>query len=383
MSYHDSVNFSDSTNVQETSQFAPDEEYNEFLQITARHGSALPDQTRLCCNNIKSYQCQNCFDEFEDMLELIDHQIENEHDLEPRILMKEEFLYLVDGARVMAAATGFLNSTMLKDTDVVKEMKGRRSESFTETFNDSGLNESGFQETSFHSNSSNSTFNVSQFSKSVMSGLNMSVSKIFCCKEPNCDFIGFSSLQLNAHNRSTHYKSVCGECGKKYANERCLKQHKQRVHEKITKVNCKLCSQGFYSKSALRVHNKNCNGNNHNSVSLDETSAFNETRSNSIKVNHYDKKAQDQEKYRLHCRIENCSTFYTSLSVSSVKARRLEHEQGHCVEDRYECYYCELKFEQFSSFTSHLSEGFCERREDQCLSVVEAELKGNLRECFV
>ena len=81
--------------------------HNEFLQITARHGSALPDQTRLCCNNIKFYQCQNCFDEFEDMLELIDHQIENEHDLEPRILMKEEFLYLVDGARVMASVDEF------------------------------------------------------------------------------------------------------------------------------------------------------------------------------------------------------------------------------------------------------------------------------------
>jgi len=69
--------------------------------------------------------------------------------------------------------------------------------------------------------------------------------------------------------------------------------------------------------------------------------------------------------------------------VCSVRARRLAHERGHCVEDRYECFYCGLNFEQFSSFTSHLSEGFCEERGDQCLSVIEAELKGNVRECFV
>jgi len=166
-------------------------------------------------------------------------------------------------------------------------------------FNGSSFNESGFQESSFNSNLTNSTFNESQFSKTLMSGLNMSVSKTFCCKELDCDFLGFSSLQLSAHNRSTHYTSECDECGKKYANEACLKQHKQRVHQKVTKVKCKLCNQGFYSKTALGVHNKNCNGyhdENHD-FSLDETF------SNS-KINHYDKTAQNQEKYRLHCTVE-------------------------------------------------------------------------------
>jgi len=420
------------TNQETTYNVFQNEEYNEFLQITPQYGSQSPDETRLFCNNVKSYQCQNCFAELDDMLEFIDHQIENGHSLAPKILMKPEFLDLIESSRVMNSATGLLNCSMLKSTKAVRDVISGledsalgesflgcssfdNSKSNNPNFNDDNFNNDSFNNDSFnnfdfnnnssfnnssvnksstcinHSNINNFSFNNSSFNntslinstmsqtnfnQALLSSLNTTHSKSFFCQEPDCDFVGFSCLQLSAHTRSTHYKSKCLECGKTYANAKCLKQHRQRVHDKCIKVNCGLCGKGFYSKGALKGHTKNCRGRD------------NGLRENGVRENGVRQKmvlSQGiQEKYKLHCRMENCSAFYTSLHVTSVNARRLRHERGHCTEDRYECYYCGGKFEEFTSFSSHLRDGDCEYfTAEQPLNVLEAQLIGGVRECFV
>jgi len=382
-------NISDSSQFQETTKdtdyLFESEEYNEFLQIKSQCGSQAPDDTKLFCNNVKSYQCQNCFIEYEDMIEFVDHQIECDHVSEPKIIMKPDFLELVESSKVMNSAIGILNSSMLKDTTVVKDVVGEMDDSFlrhssfnnsayssgfgnssilSSNFNNSTFNNSNHNNSNFNNSSFNSTLNQTSLSQALISSLNTTHSKSFFCKEPGCDFVGFNCLQLSAHTRSTHYQSKCNECGKTYANSKCLKQHQQRVHDKVVKANCGLCGKGFYSKNALNTHKKNCKGK-----ACDQLD---------------DGNGEILEKYRLHCRMENCTVFYTSSSVTSVNARRLRHERAHGTEDWYECYYCGIKFEEFSSFTSHLRDGECEQcTEEQPLNVLEANLIGGIRECYV
>lgn len=240
---------------------------------------------------------------------------------------------------------------------------------FDATFNAESLNSSNFNfdQSSFNdSGIQDRTLDNSELQNSLISNLTINETKTFQCDHPNCDFVAFSCMQLSTHKRSAHYQSKCSECGKSYANPKCLKQHQQRVHQKVAKTKCSLCSKGFYSKAALTIHQKTCGGENQ------ETSArHNDTTEN-------------VEKYRLHCRMENCSVFYTSLSVASVTARRLRHERSHACEDKYQCYFCGLKFDRVTAFAEHLRE-YCEKREKDmngALSVLEADLRGGVRQCY-
>merc|ERR1719219_2889979 len=143
-----------------------------------------------------------------------------------------------------------------------------RHSSFNNSAYSSGFGNSSFLSSNLDNSSFNSTLNQTSLSQALISSLNTTHSKSFFCKEPECDFVGFNCLQLSAHTRSTHYQSKCNECGKTYANSKCLKQHQQRVHDKVVKVNCGLCGKGFYSKSALKGHKKNCK-NDENAGILD------------------------------------------------------------------------------------------------------------------
>lgn len=345
------------------------EEYVEYLQTKNQSGSAFPDQNRLFCNNVQTYQCQDCGFEVENIEELIDHQIDNGCKSDPKIFMKQEFLDLVESARILKSATGILNSTLLKDSEILAEV---RKEVERSVFNDSGIYDVHDISQNF-SNLSNLSNSSSNLSNTLISSLNTTHSKTFHCKEPNCNFIGFSCSQLNTHTRSVHYKTKCEICGKSYANQKCLKQHQQRVHQKITKACCEMCGLGFYSNAALKVHKKNCGGSG-----------------SSGKLRH-ERAGDEVEKYRLHCRFEGCDKFYTSLCPKAVGARRMQHERRHAPEDRLECHFCGAKFLEFTKFASHLMEGECVksgvvRRVVQGLDpmgLMETELVDGIRESYV
>jgi len=345
------------------------EEYNEYLQTKNHSGSAFPDQSRLFCNNVQLYQCQDCGFEVENMDEFIDHKFDYDCKSDPKIFMKQEFLDLVESSRIMKSATGILNSTLLKNSEIVSDVRKEVEKSF---FNESGIYDVQDISQNF-SNLSNLSNSSSSLSNTLISSLNSTHSKTFPCNEPNCNFIGFSCSQLNTHTRSVHYKATCEECGKSYANQKCLKQHQERVHQKIIKAHCEMCGLGFYSSAAVKAHKKNCSGFENGSNVLRHERAGNEV-----------------EKYRLHCRFENCKQFYTSLCPKAVGARRMQHERRHAVEDRYECHFCGGKFEEFTKFASHLM-GECEKSGDvrrviqgvDPMSVLEAELVDGVRESFV
>ena len=347
-----------------------EEYYNEYLQTKNYSGSAFPDQNRLFYNNVQFYQCRDCGFEVEDMDEFIDHRIDNGCKSDPKVHMKQEFLDLVESSRIMKSATGILNSTLLKNSEMVTDVRKEVEKSF---FNESGIYDVQDISQNF-SNLSNLSNSTSNLSNSLISSLNTTHSKTFHCNEPNCNFIGFSSTQLNTHTRSVHYKTKCEECGKSYANQKCLKQHQQRVHQKIIKAHCEMCGLGFYSNAAVKAHKKNCSGGFKN----DST------------VLRHERAGDEVEKYRLHCRFENCEKFYTSLCPRTVGARRMQHERKHAATDRYECHFCGDKFEEFTKFAGHLMEGECEksgvvRRVMQGvdpMSVLEAELVDGVRESF-
>ena len=48
----------------------------------------------------------------------------------------------------------------------------------------------------------------------------------------------------------------CNHCDKTCSRREYLKKHIEAVHEKLKKVNCKLCGKYFYDISRLIVHDK-------------------------------------------------------------------------------------------------------------------------------
>jgi len=316
--------------------------------IRPQYGSCLPDDSRLSCNNVDSFECRDCGVETESLATLVEHQLDYDHHTEPYIQMHDQFLDLTVSSKTLFNCTGITNSTILSNTTKLEDALNSTvvydnltglpclpNKSFNTTF---GPNSSGIGESIKGDSFLDSTF--SDPTSINRSGID---SKTFRCAYAECEFVAYNNQQLQTHLKTTHWKSECDECGKVYANDKCLRQHQKRVHEKEANFMCSMCNRGFYAKSNLKKHKELCNG---------------------VKVKRNVKTAKntaEQVKYVAYCRMAGCKQFYSSIAVGTAPKRRLGHERSHSTEDQYACHYCGESFEMCSRLSDHLAG--CEKRD--------------------
>ncbi len=75
----------------------------------------------------------------------------------------------------------------------------------------------------------------------------------FICPEKGCDFLDKSAEIVRIHYLRKHKRQDCPYCGKNYTFFN-IRRHIAMEHTGETKLNCKECGKGFWSRTELRKH---------------------------------------------------------------------------------------------------------------------------------
>ncbi|XP_015108643.1 zinc finger protein 62 homolog [Diachasma alloeum] len=142
---------------------------------------------------------------------------------------------------------------------------------------------------------------------------------------PTCFREFASAYDLFIHKQKVHrvfidqkMKWFCEQCERFTASVQFLKRHK---HCAKIKMKCKYCSQKFFKKSELQIHQKK---------------------------NHYDDVMKDPESEKFEC--ETCGKSYVEKSYYNSHVRK--HQAKH--EGRFTCPTCEKKFSTAAVLKCHI-----------------------------